>query len=160
MPENRELAQKLLELNEDVLKAQLGIRAQQVSEDATSRSASLESLDEDLSTVERGISLRIIDIEFGNRLFEQLNVKSYDLMCGNFLDDADLNTKVLDAFKKGSDQAAALLAPILASHLGLASSIAMIVAVLLVKALVSATSTVSSATSDTICGIWKTTLVE
>ncbi|HSF75909.1 MAG TPA: hypothetical protein VLA84_19085 [Microcoleus sp.] len=54
MTQSDELYQKLLELDEDSLKAQLGIRAQEIARDPTARSASLESLDEALSATPRG----------------------------------------------------------------------------------------------------------
>ncbi|MCT7975895.1 hypothetical protein [Laspinema olomoucense] len=158
MKNQDELAKKLLELDEEILKAQLGIRAQQLSENSTGRSASLESLDEDISATARGFNLEPADLNFGDSLFKQLNAKFYNLMCGEFVDE-QLKKEVTSAFQEGSDKAVALLTPILISHLGLASSIAMIVATLILKTLVSTTSTIAAATSDTICEIWNPALV-
>lgn len=150
-----ELYQKLLDLDEDTLKAQLGIRAQECGQDTTGRSASLESLDEALSATPRGGSPDSADVNFGDRYFQQLNVKTYNLMCGELFDDQELKAKLQASFKENSDKGVALLAPILASQFNIALSLAVIAATLMVKTLCSATSTISSATSETICGVWK-----
>jgi hypothetical protein len=149
-----ELAQKMLDLDEDTLKAQLGIRVQQISQDATARSASLESLDEALSATPRGGSPDSADVSFGERYFNQLNIKSYHLMCGELLDEQEL-AKFQASFKENSDKAVSLLAQILASQFNIALSIAVIAATLIVKTLCSATSTIASATSKTICEVWE-----
>ena len=81
-------------------------------------------------------------------------------MCSDLFDDQELKQKILVAYKENSEKAAALLAPILASHLGLASSIAVLLAVLIVKTISSATSGISSATSETVCELWKTKVDE
>jgi hypothetical protein len=149
-----ELAQKMLDLDEDTLKAQLGIRVQQISQDATARSASLESLDQDLSATPRGGILDPANFNLGDRFFKELNIKSYNLMCGELFDDQEL-AKLQTSFKENSDKAVALLAPILASQFNIALSLSVIVATLIIKTLCSATSTISSATSETICEVWK-----
>lgn len=149
-----ELVQKMLDLDEDTLKAQLGISAQAIAQDPTARSASIESLDEALSATPRGSSLDSADVDFGEKFFNKLNIKSYDLMCGELL-DAELTAKIAASYKENSDKAAAFLAPTLASQLNLPFSIAAIVAVLIIKTLVSASSTMASATSETICEVWK-----
>ncbi|MEG4813425.1 hypothetical protein [Microcoleus sp. K5-D4] len=158
MTQSDELYQKLLELDEDSLKAQLGIRVQEIARDPTARSASLESLDEALSATPRGGSPDRADVNFGDRYFKQLNVKTHNLMCGELFDDQELKAKVLASFKENSDQGVALLAPILASHFNIALSLAVLAATLIIKTLCSATSTIASATSETICGVWKENL--
>lgn len=158
MAEINELAQKMLDLDEDTLKAQLGIRVQEMAQDTTARSASLESLDDQLAVSARGLSLDSAAVKFGDEFFKRLNIKSYNLMCGELFDDAELKEKFLAAFKEGSDQSVALLAPILVTNLGMAYAIAMFIAVLIVKTLYSATSGIASATSESICSIWKETL--
>ncbi|MEG4110521.1 MULTISPECIES: hypothetical protein [unclassified Microcoleus] len=155
MTQSDELYQKLLELDEDSLKAQLGIRVQEIARDPTARSASLESLDEALSATPRGGSPDRADVNFGDRYFKQLNVKTHNLMCGELFDDQELKAKLLASFKENSDKGVALLAPILASQFNIALSVAIIAATLIIKTLCSATSTIASATSETICGVWK-----
>jgi hypothetical protein len=155
MTELNQLAQKMLDLDEDTLKAQLGIRIQEMEKDITARSASLESLDEDLNMASRGLSLDSAAFKFGDEFFKRLNVKSYDLMCGELFDDVELKTKFLDALKEGSDKGVTVLAPILVAQLGMGYSIAMFVAVLIIKTLYSSIDAIASATSDTICETWK-----
>jgi hypothetical protein len=154
MTQSHELYQKLLEFDEHSLKAQLGIRVQERSRDPTARSASLESLDEALSATPRGGSPARVDVNFGDRYFKQLNVKTYNLMCGELFDDRELKAKLQASFKENYDKGVALLAPILASQFNIALSLA-VIARLIVKTLFSATSTISSATSETIGGVWK-----
>ncbi|CAD5980098.1 MULTISPECIES: hypothetical protein [Planktothrix] len=150
------IAQKLIELDEDTLKAQLAIQEQEIADESTSRSASsLDSLEAALIATPRGgFDPEIINA--GDRFFQKLNVKAYQLMCSDLFDDQELKQKIQDAYKENSDKAAALLAPVLASQLGLASSVAVLLAVLIIKTLSSATTGISSATSDTICELWKT----
>ena len=82
-----ELSQKLLDLDEDTLKAQLGIRAQECGQDTTGRAASLKSLDEAVSATPRGGSRDRADVNFGDRLFKGLKVKSYNLMSSELFTD-------------------------------------------------------------------------
>lgn len=160
MAEINELAQKMLELDEDTLKARLGIQVQEMAQDTTARSASLENLDDELAASPRGFSLDSAALKFGDEFFKRLNIKSYNLMCGELFDDAELQEKFLVAFKEGSDRVVTLLTPILVANLGMAYSIAMFIAVLIVKTLYSATSGIASATSESICTIWKGSLAD
>lgn len=140
-----ELAQKMLELDEDTLKAQLGIHAQEVAQNFTTSSSSLETLDE-MTAIPRGA-----DISFGDRLFKRLNSKSYYLMCSDIsdlLDKDQVLRQLKDAYEQSAGKAAGFLAPVLVANLGLTPAIAVIIAVLIVK-------TISSATAETICEIWK-----
>jgi len=145
MTQSDELYQKLLEFDEDSVKAQLEIRVQEIARDPTGRSASLESLDEALSATPRGGRPERADANFGDRYFNQLNVKTYNLMCGELFDDRELKAKLQASFKENYDQRVALLAPILAIQFNIALSLAVIAATLIVKTLFSATSTISSA---------------
>jgi hypothetical protein len=106
MTPSDELYQKLLEFDEDSLKAQLGIRVQERSRDPTARSASLESLDRALSATPRGGSPDRADVNFGDRYFKQLNVKSYNLMCGELFDDREVKAKLQASFKENYDKRA------------------------------------------------------
>jgi hypothetical protein len=155
MTQRHELYQKLLEFDEHSLKAQLGIRVQERARDPTARSASLESLDEALSATPRGGSRDRVDVNFDDRYFKQLNVKTYKLMCGELFDERELKAKLQASFKENYDKGVALLAPILASQFNIALSLAVMAATLIVKTLFSATSKIYSATSETICGVGK-----
>lgn len=146
-----DLAQKLLELDEDTLKAQLGIYAQEISQDITARSASIEMLDESLAAIPRGVVSKGTDVSFGDRLFKRLNVKSYNLMCSNISDlveQAETLKQLQDAYEQSAAKAASFLVPVLITNLGLAPAIAAIIAALIIK-------TISSATAETICEVWK-----
>ncbi len=81
-------------------------------------------------------------------------------MCGELFDDRELKAKLQASFKENYDKGVALLAPILASQFNIALSLAVIAATLIVKTLFSATSTIYSATSETICGVGKEKLGE
>ena len=151
-----EFAKQLIELDEETLKAQLAIQEQEIANGATSRSASsLESLEEALIATPRG-GFDEETINAGDRFFQKLSAKAYQLMCSDLFDDQELKQKIQAAYQENSEKVAALLAPILASHLGLASSVAVLLAVLIIKTLGSATFGVSSATSETVCELWKT----
>ncbi len=155
-----EIIPKLIELDEDTLKAQLAIQEQEIANDATPRSASsLDSLEAALIATPRG-GFDQDTIKVGDRFFQKLNVKAYQLMCSDLFADQELKQKIQDTYKENSDKAAVLLAPVLSSHLGLASSVAVLLAVLIIKTLSSATLGISSATSDTICELWKTQVDE
>ena len=103
MTPSHELYQKLLEFDEDSLKAQLGIRVQERARNPTARSASLESLDEALSATPRGGSGDCANVNFGDRYFKQLNVKTYNLMCGELCDHQELKAKLQASFKENYD---------------------------------------------------------
>jgi len=142
-----ELVQKMLDLDEDTLKAQLGIRAQAIAQDTTARSASLESLEDALSATPRGSSLDTADVDFGDRLFKRLNLKSYNLMCGELFDDKEIQNQLQTAFKESVGKGAGFLTPVLAANLALAYPVAVIIAAMIIK-------TISSATAETICEVW------
>ena len=112
MTPSHELYQKLLEFDEDSLKAQLGIRVQEIARDPTARLASLESLDEALSATPRRGSPDSADVNFGARYFKQLNVKTYNLMCGELFDERKIKAKLQESFKENYDKGVALLAQI------------------------------------------------
>jgi len=150
------VSQKLLELDEDVLRSQLGIHAQAISQDITARSASIETLDETLTAIRRGVVSKGIvskgtDASFGDRLFKRLNLKSYNLMCSNISDlveQAETLKQLQDAYEQSTVKAASFMVPVLITNLGLAPAIAAIIAALIIK-------TISSASAETICEVWK-----
>lgn len=154
-----EITQKLIELDEDTLKAQLAIQEQELATGAISRSgSSLDSLEEALMVIPRsGFDQEIVNV--GDRFFQKLNVKAYQLMCSELFDDQAIQIqcqalltenlgKVAGEVKNNLGKLAGALTPILATNLQLAYPIAAILAVLIIK-------TISSATSETICEVWK-----
>lgn len=154
-----EITQQLIEFDEDVLKAQLAIQEQQITNSARSSSgSSLDSLEVELMVAPRG-GFDQNTIEIGDRLFQKLNVKAYQLMCSELFDDQLIQTqcqtlltenlgKVAGEFKNNLGKLAGALTPILATNLQLAYPIAAILAVLIIKA-------ISSATAETVCEVWK-----
>ncbi|SKB11122.1 conserved hypothetical protein [Planktothrix sp. PCC 11201] len=150
------ITQKLIELDEDILKAQLAIQEQQITNSLTSRLwYFFDGLEVELMVAPKG-GFDQNTINFGDRLFKKLSVRAHHLMCSDLFDDQELKQKIQATYQENSDKAAALLAPALASHLGLVSSISMILAVLIIKTLASATTSISSATYETIFELWKT----
>lgn len=163
-----EVIEKLMELDEDSLKAQLAVQEQQIANnDDTSRSPSsldsLDSLEEELKATPRG-GYDQEKIDAGDRFFQKLNAKAYKLMCSDLFDEQIIQTqsqallkehlgKVAGKFKENWGTAAQALIPFLAANLQLAYPIAAILAVLIIK-------TISSATSETICEVWKSKVNE
>lgn len=162
-----EVIEKLMELDEDSLKAKLAVQEQQIANDATSRSPSsldsLDSLEEELKATPRsGYDQETINA--GDRFFQKLNEKAYKLMCSELFDEQIIKTqsqallkehlgKVAGKFKENWGTATKALIPFLADNFNLAYPIAAILAVLIIK-------TISSATSETICEVWKSKVNE
>ena len=73
-------------------------------------------------------------------------------MCSELFDDREIQAQLETAFKKNSATAAEFLAPVLATNLALAYPVAALIAALIIK-------TISSATAETICEVWKEKLV-
>ena len=156
-----EVIEKLMELDEDSLKALLAIQEQQIA-NATSRSVSVDSLDNlerTLIAQPRGGYDRET-INAGDRYLQNFNDQAYKLMCSDLFNDQDFKLKFLNASKENSNQAAALLTQALTNYLKLGDPIAVITAVAIVKIVFSGVSTIASATSTTICDIWKSKVNE
>ncbi|MFM6192776.1 hypothetical protein, partial [Planktothrix sp.] len=100
-----EFAKQLIELDEETLKAQLAIQEQELAKESTSRSASsLESLEEALIATPRG-GFDQETVKAGDRFFQKLNIKAYQLMCSDLFDDQELKQKILVAYKENSEKA-------------------------------------------------------
>ena len=155
MTEIETIVASLWDLDDDILEAQLGSRAQAIEDDVAGRGAkgvdpaSLESIDLDVAA-KAPLDPRLL--EAGGRLFERVNPLVYELMCKP-LGGNDLETqKILDeAISQNYIKAAGMLAPVLISGLGLAPVVATLLATLIIKKFASYTAT-------GICETWEKTL--
>lgn len=144
------VVQKLQELDEDELLAQIGMRAQALESNPSD--ASIEMLEE-LMPVPRASWDEVLKI--GQNLLDQTSAKAYKLMCtpiggnGELAKELDqvFNEKTADAVAK----ATGLITPVLVSSLGLPQSLAVLLATLIVKKL-------AKGTSDFICDRWQQSL--
>ncbi|NES74627.1 MULTISPECIES: hypothetical protein [Okeania] len=149
MADINELIEKLAELDEETLQAQLGMQLQSLEDDLTT-SASVESINiNTLTAVPRGLEGNKF-IEFGQNFFKRLNGEAYDFLCDRdpFGDGCKTMQKIEDAYNESSTKAAGMLTPILVTNLGLAPAIAAIVATLIVQK-------IASAAGETICSMWQ-----
>ena len=151
MTEANELAQRIYDLDEDVLEARLGILAQEMGGDLTGKSAP------------RGVALDSIDIEatsralippgaveLGQKVFDRVNAEAYKILCTPLGDESTRET--LDkALEENYTKAAGMLAPVLVSSLGLAPAVAAIVASLIIKR-------ISKDIAGGICSTWEKSL--
>ncbi|NES64056.1 MAG: hypothetical protein F6K24_01730 [Okeania sp. SIO2D1] len=152
MTEMNELMEKLAQLDEETLEAQLGMQAEDLGDDLT-KGASIESINiNTLTAVPRGPEGNKF-IEFGQNLFQRLNREAYDLLCGSdpFGDDGNTMKTIENAYSESSTKAAGILAPILVANLSLTPAIAAIVATLIVQK-------IAKATEETICSTWQESL--
>jgi hypothetical protein len=98
MTEFEAIVASLWDLDDDVLAAQLGDRAQAIEDDVAGRGtrgvdpASLESIDVNIAA-RAPIDPRFL--EAGQRIFDRINPLAYELMCKPLGDDAETQ-KILD----------------------------------------------------------------
>ena len=156
MTEFEDIVASLLELDDDVLEAQLGSHAQAIGDDVAGRGArgvdpaSLESIDVNFAT--RGaIDPRLL--EAGKQLFDRVNPLVYDLMCKPLGNDAETQKILDETINQNYSKAAGMLAPVLVSGLGLAPVVATLVATLIIKK-------VSKYLATGICETWEKSLVK
>lgn len=156
MTEFEDIVASLLELDDDVLEAQLGSHAQAIGDDVAGRGArgvdpaSFESIDVNFAT--RGaIDPRLL--EAGKQLFDRVNPLVYDLMCKPLGNDAETQKILDETINQNYSKAAGMLAPVLASGLGLAPVVATLVATLIIKK-------VSKYLATGICETWEKSLVK
>jgi hypothetical protein len=148
MENTDELMQQLLDLDEDQLKAQLGIQAQGIA--ANPSIASIEAVDVDAAP--RGI-IDAKALEFGQRLFNRINQGAYEIMCEDpFGDRSETLQQLEQALNDNYVKAAGILAPALVSGLGLAPAIATIIATIIVKK-------IAQGSANLICETWQKTLL-
>jgi hypothetical protein len=160
------LVESLLTLDDDVLEAQLGARAQAIEDDVAGRGArgagadpaSLDSIDvEEI----RGVAARAATdsklLAAGQRLFSWINPAAYKLLCtplgGEGADETMQQlVKLLDEdLERNVAKAAGMLTPFLTANLGLAPAIAALVSTLIIKR-------VSHGFAEFTCDTWQKAL--
>jgi hypothetical protein len=157
MTEVEAIVASLWELDDDVLEAQLGSRAQAIEDDVAGRGArgldpaSLESIDVNVAA-RAAIDPRFLDA--GRQLFDRVNPLTYELMCKPLGGDDAETRKILDeTINQNYTKAAGMLAPVLVSGLGLAPAVATLLATLIIKK-------VSNYLASGICETWEKSLVK
>ena len=162
MAEFEALVESLWELEDDVLAAQLGVRAQAIEDDVARRGsrgvaadpASLDSIDVDVAA-RAAIDPKFLDA--GQRLFNWISPAAYKLLCtplGGQESDETMQelVKLLDKdLDKNIAKAAGMLTPFLTANLGLAPAIAALVSTLIIKR-------VSKGLAEFTCDEWQKTL--
>jgi hypothetical protein len=150
MAEVEAIARGLLELDEDELLAQIGVRDQAI--EANPSAAAIESLNEEIP-VPRGAFDDLL--KAGKNVFAPASAQAYKLLCSPIGGDSELAAQLDQLMSEKTAEAAAkmtgLLTPVLVGSLGLPQSIAVMVGTLLVKK-------TAKGTSDLICENWKTSL--
>lgn len=145
-----ELVQNLLELDEDELTAQLGVRAQNI--EANPRAASIDSLEES-APVPRGAWDEVLKL--GQNYFDPVNAQAYKILCSPIGGDGELAKELDKLMNEKTTEAAAkattLLTPVLVGSLGLPQSLAVLAGTLIVKK-------IAKGFSDFTCENWKTSL--
>ena len=155
MAEVSQVVQGLWDLDDDILAAELGSRAQAISDDVAGRGArgadpaSLDSIDLDVAA-RAPIDPNFLQV--GQRLFARINPMAHELLCKPLGGDDPEAQQVLDeVVNKNYTKAAGMLAPMLITGLGLAPAIGAMLATLIIKK-------VSNMTSTAICDTWEKTL--
>ncbi|MEG4340974.1 hypothetical protein [Microcoleus sp. D3_18_C2] len=158
MTEVEAIVASLWELDDDVLEAQLGARAQAIGDDVAGGVAtrgvdltSWESIDVNVAA-RASIDPRFLDA--GRRLFDRVNPLVYELMCKPIGGDDAETRKILDeTINQNYTKAAGMLARVLVSGLGLAPAVATLLATLIIKK-------VSKYLATGICETWEKSLVK
>ena len=155
MTEFEALVASLWELDDDVLEAQLGARAQAIGDDVAGGVArgvdltSWESIDVNVAA-RASIDPRLLDA--GRQLFDRVNPLTYELMCKPLGGEDPETQKILDeTVNQNYTKAAGMLAPVLVNGVGLAPAIATLVATLIIKK-------VSKYIATGICETWEKNL--
>jgi hypothetical protein len=158
------LVESLWQLDDEVLEAQLGSRAQAIGDDVAGRGAGAKGAGADpasLDSIEVDAATRApIDPNFlnaGRHLFNWISPAAYKLLCTPLGGEGSDETmqelvKLLDQdLEKNVAKAAGMLTPFLTANLGLAPAIAALVSTLIIKR-------VSKEASGSICEAWQKTL--
>ena len=154
MTEVEALVASLWELDEDVLEAQLGARAEAIGDDVAGGVArgvdltSWESIDVNVAA-RASIDQRLLDA--GRQLFARVNPLTYELMCKPLGDDAETQKILDETINQNYTKAAGMLAPVLVSGAGLAPAIATLLATLIIKK-------IANYTATGICETWQKNL--
>jgi hypothetical protein len=150
MAEVEAIARGLLELDENELLAQIGVRDQAI--ETSPAAAAIESLNEEIP-VPRGAFDELL--KAGKNVFAPASAQAYKLLCSPIGGNSDLAAQLDKLMSEKTTEAAAkmtgLLTPVLVGSLGLPQSIAVMVGTLLVKK-------AAKGTSDLICENWKASL--
>ena len=157
MTEFEAIVERLWELDDDVLEAQLGARAQAIEDDVAGRGAkgvdltSWESIDVNVAA---RASIDQTFLDAGRQLFDRVNPLTYELMCKPLGGDDAETRKILDeTINQNYTKAAGMLAPVLVSGVGLAPAVATLLATLIIKK-------VSKYLATGICETWEKNLVK
>jgi hypothetical protein len=122
----RSAVSDLLEADEDQLYEQLGIRAQALASAPQLAGEFAPAVTYDAVVMGPLDAVR----DFGKRLFQRWQREAYNLMCAE--DDAD-RTELLNAIGVSEAAAAAALAGLIVTYLGIAPVIAAVVAAIVIK---------------------------
>lgn len=155
MAEVSQVVQGLWDLDDDVLAAEIGSRAQAIGDDVAGQGtrgvdpASLDSIDLDVAA---RAPIDPAFLQAGQRLFARINPMAHELMCKPLGGDDPEAQQVLDeVVNQNYTKAAGMLAPLLITGLGLAPAIGTLLATLIIKK-------VSNMASTTICDTWEKSL--
>jgi hypothetical protein len=157
MTEFEAIVASLWDLDDDVLAAQLGDRAQAIEDDVAGRGTigvdltSWESIDVNIAS-RAPIDPRFL--EAGQRLFDRINPLAYELMCKPLGGDNADTQKILDeTINQNYTKAAGMLAPVLVNGVGLAPAVATLLATLIIKK-------IANTGAKAICETWEKSLVK
>ncbi|WP_404790152.1 hypothetical protein [Altericista sp. CCNU0014] len=155
MAEINDLAQKLLELDEDELEAMIGMRSQSQSRSGVSGETddSLDSLEEDIDTVPKGGLNDFLNA--GKDFFAPINAQAYKYLCSDIDKDSELgkalSTVMSDKTTEAAAKVTAFLSPVLVTQFALPQALAVLIGTLIVKK-------VAKGASDFTCSNWKKSL--
>ena len=157
MTEVEAIVESLWELDDDVLEAQLGARAQAIGDDVAGGVAtrgvdltSWESIDVNVAA-RASIDQRFLDA--GRQLSDRVNPLVYQLMCKPLGDDAETQKILDETINQNYTKAAGMLAPVLVSGVGLAPAVATLLATLIIKK-------VSKYLATGICETWEKSIAK
>jgi hypothetical protein len=156
MTEVEAMVASLWNLDDDVLEAQLGARAEAIGDDVAGGVArgvdltSWESIDVNVAA-RASIDQRFLDA--GRQLVDRVNPLVYQLMCKPLGDDAETQKILDETINQNYTKAAGMLAPVLVSGVGLAPAVATLLATLIIKK-------VSKYVATGICETWEKSLVK
>ncbi|NJR66095.1 MAG: hypothetical protein HC772_13460 [Leptolyngbyaceae cyanobacterium CRU_2_3] len=134
MAEIETVAQNLLQLDEDDLMVQIGVRAQAI--EVSPEAGSIDSLSEEIPTSRGALSDLL---KAGSHVFAPASEQAYKILCSPMGGDSELAAELDRLMSEKTATAAAkmtsLLTPVLVGSLGLPQSLAVLVGSLIVKKL-------------------------
>jgi len=150
MKDYNELVEQLLELDEESLELQLGMKLEELDSDpnGTGEAATLDSIDVDVAA-RAPINPELLAT--GQKLLKRVSAGLFDLICNPLTSDPESKKVIDDVLDQQYTRAAALLAPMLVSALNLAPAVAVLIATLVVKKL-------AIAGYKELCKSWKASL--